>query len=88
MNQGWKCPECHTVYAPFVRECKCSKKKSNVYAISVNTKVELDNIKVDLHPKDIIVNVVEEVKFYKLNSNNYWTEYHPSKQVILLTINI
>ena len=23
-NEGWKCLECGVVYAPFVRECRCS----------------------------------------------------------------
>ena len=31
MLEGWKCLECGTVYAPFVKECRCSVKiESNV----------------------------------------------------------
>jgi len=86
MNEGWKCPECHTVYAPFVRECKCSKRKTNVYAIPVKTKEQLSKIDVALHPQDMIVAVEDEAKYYKLNTNNFWTEYHPGKNVILLKI--
>lgn len=24
---GWKCPECETVYAPWVQKCECRKQK-------------------------------------------------------------
>lgn len=27
MNEGWKCPECKRVNAPFVKECPCSAAK-------------------------------------------------------------
>ncbi len=84
MNEGWKCPECNTIYAPFIITCKCSKIKTNVYAISVATKDDLHKIDVNLHPKEIIVGV--DKKYYKLNTLDNWTQYHPGKQVILLNI--
>jgi len=32
MKEGWKCPVCNSVYAPFVRECeKCNKSSNNVF---------------------------------------------------------
>lgn len=26
--QGWECPNCHTVWAPHVTNCRCSTQKS------------------------------------------------------------
>jgi len=86
MNEGWKCPECHTVYAPFIRECKCSKKKTNVYAISVATVIDRDTIKPELFDRKMLVHVDELHQYYKLNSFDNWTEYHPGKKVIVLNV--
>jgi len=27
IRYGWKCPECGTIHAPFIPECRCNKKK-------------------------------------------------------------
>ena len=28
MGQGWECPKCHTVYAPWVASCHCNVNKN------------------------------------------------------------
>ena len=40
MTEGWKCSECGTVYAPFIRECNCSRNvKPTISSVS---KVEIN----------------------------------------------
>ena len=86
MNEGWKCPECNTVYAPFIRECRCSKKKTNIYAISVPTLGDRDGIKLELFDRNMIVHVEDQHQYYKLNSFDKWTDYTPGKRVVVLNV--
>ena len=41
MKEGWKCPVCNSVYAPFVRECeKCNKKTDGLCLSHAHNKQE------------------------------------------------
>ena len=42
MKEGWKCPVCNNVYAPFVRECeKCNNKVDRLSIFHTHSKSDL-----------------------------------------------
>jgi hypothetical protein len=88
MNKGWQCPKCETVYAPFIRKCECSTKKENIYAITVATRSDRNNIKLELFDRSMLVHVEDEHQYYKLNSFDKWTDYTPGKRVVVLNVKL
>ena len=40
MKEGWVCPKCGKVYAPWIPSCDCYKQKQNKQTICPNTVLQ------------------------------------------------
>lgn len=43
-QQGWECPRCHKINAPWVPQCNCTEYKSNLYYTSITNQDQLGAI--------------------------------------------
>lgn len=42
--QGWECPRCHKINAPWASQCNCTGYKSNLYQTSITNQDQLGAI--------------------------------------------
>jgi hypothetical protein len=71
MNEGWKCPVCNSVYAPFVLECeKCNNKDKECHAMSDDEKCEYEETQRKVMSKRADELFLEVEKLYKKDVAN------------------